>query len=379
MKNFLILTPDLNKPGGVANYYNSIAEHIPHNILYFAVGNRKIEKGKIKKIKRLLNDYRDFKKIIDTNSIELLVANPSLDYSSLLRDRFFLNYARKKKIKTITFFRGWSTKLGNALTNRKFLINPFLKSDAIITLAEESKLQLQYLGCKSKIFLETTTVADKLLQQSKKIEKKNFTILFLARLEVEKGIYEAIETFQILNQKYPFIKMIMGGEGSEYKRLVEFVTKYNISNIELPGYLKGESKIRAFNESDIYFFPSYHNEGMPNSVLEAMAFGLPIITRGTGGLNDFFENEKMGFLTQSKDPTTFSTLIEHFITDPKYKETVGAFNSDYAKKRFLSSVVSKRILNIFESVILSNTPDNKIRKFQNIILNASCNNSGGNI
>lgn len=278
MKNILILTPDLNKQGGVANYYNSIAEHKPHNISYYTVGNRKNEKGIVKKIKRLINDYRNFKKIIDSNSIDLIVANPSLDYNSLLRDRFYLNYAREKKIKTITFFRGWSTKLGNELKNKEFLISPFLKSDAIITLADESKLQLQNLGYKSEIFLETTTVADELLLKSKKTKKENFTILFLARLEIEKGIYEAIETFQILKKKYPFIKMVIGGDGSEYNKLIKFVTKNNITNIELPGYLKEESKIRAFDESDIYLFPSYHNEGMPNSVLEAMAFGLPIIT-----------------------------------------------------------------------------------------------------
>ena len=45
---------------------------------------------------------------------------------------------------------------------------------------------------------------------------------------------------------------------------------------------------------------------MPTVVLEAMAFGLPILTRNVGGLVDFFKNDKMGFITDSLEPKDFS-------------------------------------------------------------------------
>lgn len=51
-------------------------------------------------------------------------------------------------------------------------------------------------------------------------------------------------------------------------------------------------------DCDIFFFPFY-GEGMPISVLEAMAFSMPVITRNVGGIKDFFINGEMGFCTDS--------------------------------------------------------------------------------
>ncbi len=66
----------------------------------------------------------------------------------------------------------------------------------------------------------------------------------------------------------------------------------------------------------MYLFPTYH-EGMPGSVLEAMGYGLPVITRTVGGLPDFFEHEKMGFITESLDASVFADFLEQLVKDPE--------------------------------------------------------------
>lgn len=76
--------------------------------------------------------------------------------------------------------------------------------------------------------------------------------------------------------------------------------------------LQEKKKIETFISHDIYCFPTY-GEGMPVSLLEAMAFGFPVVTRPVGGIKDFFENGKHGFLTNSKDPEIFAELIEKFL------------------------------------------------------------------
>lgn len=57
---------------------------------------------------------------------------------------------------------------------------------------------------------------------------------------------------------------------------------------------------------------------MPSSVLEAMAFGLPVITRPVGGLKDFFENVKMGFITESKTLGGFAPRIGYWALHSLY-------------------------------------------------------------
>ena len=70
---------------------------------------------------------------------------------------------------------------------------------------------------------------------------------------------------------------------------------------------------------------------MPTVVLEAMAFGLPILTRNVGGLVDFFKNDKMGFITDSLEPKDFADAMVPYIKDKELARKVGAYNAQYAK------------------------------------------------
>lgn len=90
---------------------------------------------------------------------------------------------------------------------------------------------------------------------------------------------------------------------------------------------------------------------MPSSVLEAMAFGLPVITRPVGGLKDFFEDGKMGFITESKAPEAFADLMEKLITDCDDRKKIARYNQRYAREHFMASKVAKRIENIYREIL----------------------------
>ena len=64
---------------------------------------------------------------------------------------------------------------------------------------------------------------------------------------------------------------------------------------------------------------------------EAMAWGLPVITRAVGGVRDFFENGKMGFATDSKDPVAFFGYMDELARDAAKTQLIGEYNREYAK------------------------------------------------
>ncbi len=90
---------------------------------------------------------------------------------------------------------------------------------------------------------------------------------------------------------------------------------------------------------------------MPTSVLEAMAFGLPVITRPVGGLKDFFINGEHGFMTESKDPEIIAGLIEKIIPDKGLWKRISINVHEYAKERFMASMVAKRLEDIYIATI----------------------------
>lgn len=82
---------------------------------------------------------------------------------------------------------------------------------------------------------------------------------------------------------------------------------------------------------------------MPTSVLEAMAFGLPIISRPVGGLCDFFENGKMGELIVSHNPEEYANAVDKFLNNRTLAKEISRSNHKYTKKHFLASSVAKKI------------------------------------
>lgn len=116
-------------------------------------------------------------------------------------------------------------------------------------------------------------------------EKDIYNILFLGRLDREKGIEELLKAVNILNkQKKNFILTIVG-DGEFMGKVKEIANNLEIENlVKFTGAIYNSSEIKeCYQNSDIYILPTYH-EGFPRTLYEAMIFGTPIITTLVGGI-----------------------------------------------------------------------------------------------
>ena len=355
----LLTVRDLNskkKLGGIGNYYSLLRNYWSNSVDYFYIGKRYRDSKRV--IFRLFIDYKNLFSCV--NNYDIIVLNPSMSTTSLLRDSISILICNLYRRKKIVYFRGWHEYMVNKIDNNKIIYALFKwiynKSDAFIVLSDNFKKKLREWGFQQKIFIETTVVDNKIINgaianATRDKNNNSINLLFLARVERTKGIYEVIDVYERLKQIYPEIKLTIAGDGSEMDSIKSIAEKRKIRDIEFTGYVTGEVKARTLAKSDIYIFPTFHGEGMPNSVLEAMAFGLPVITRPVGGLRDFFEDGKMGFITESKDPEVFAQLTEKLILDPDLRRQMGEYNAQFARKHFLASVVAKRLERIYEDVL----------------------------
>ncbi len=360
-KRILILVPGENARGGITNYYYSIKKEFTYNVEYFLRGSRTFpfRESWIKDILQPLKDLWRFYKKIRKKDYSLLQTTTAFDSVSLVRDFLFIVLARHYKMKVVVFFRGWDLGFAERLEKKylKLFKRIFFKADAIIELSSEFQNRLYSWGYKKKVYLETTLVDKDLVNglsdddvSAKYGNIENLELLFLSRIETAKGIYETIEAFEILKEKYPNAKLSIAGDGRETRNVIKFIEERNIKNIDFVGHVSGKEKQECFKKSHLFIFPSY-SEGMPNTVLEAMAFGLPVITRKVGGLVDFFENDKHGYFTHSKDPEVFFGFMDSLLANPELMKKIAIENHRFAKERFLSSNVAKRIEKIFDEVL----------------------------
>src|SRR5690606_23699216 len=132
----------------------------------------------------------------------------------------------------------------------------------------------------------------------------------------------ALEAYLEVKSKYPNATFTIAGNGAKLEEAKEFVRKNNLQDVRFLGNISENELINVFSKASIYILPS-HSEGMPTSVLEAMAFGIPIISRPVGGLVDFFEEGKMGFLFESLDPRDYAKSIIYLLENPQECKKMG--------------------------------------------------------
>jgi len=335
----LINTPPATKPGGVANHFSGLKQYWSESVYYNYIGGRNGIPGFI----ILGIDLVKFIIKLITVRPDVVLLNPSLRKRAIKRDGYYLRLSKFFKVPTVIFFHGWDQSLADQISKKpEQFFNTYKHADKLIVLASDFKKQLREWGILKPVSLTTTKVDDKLIS-SLDISKKRYgkTILFLSRIEKPKGIFIALKAYQIVKQVIPDSNLIIAGNGSMLKSAREYVNNNRVNDVEFTGHIGGGKLVEVYKKSDYYILPTY-SEGMPTSVLEAMAFGLPVLTRPVGGMVDFFENDKMGYLVDSLNPEDFANKIIEVLLNRERHQSIGHYNYEYAKQHFYASnVVSK--------------------------------------
>ena len=219
-------------------------------------------------------------------------------------------------------------------------------------LCSEYKQQLDNIKFCKPVKLNTTKVDDSLLKDfDVSVRDRKFTnILFLARVAKEKGIYVAIDTFAILKTKYPDLIFTIVGNGKDIESAKQYVCNKNVKDVCFTGGLHGKDISEQYKKGDLYILPTYF-EGMATSVLEAMAFGLPILTAPVGGVKDFFVEGDMGYLIDTYKAEDYAEKIEYIMTHKNVYNKMIQINYQYANAHFLASNVAERIENDLKNII----------------------------
>lgn len=358
--NLLLTTPSLNDQGGVASYINSVIPFLAkrHEVQCFEVGSTRNKS----RIFHPLVDQIDFHRLISSTQFHICHVNPSLNLKSFFRDGLLIWQAKKAGLLVVVFIHGWRKDFEQVVAKRLlwFFKKTFGQADAFIVLASEFKKVIQKWGVTQPIYLGTTTVDESLLDEfsieNKIIEirqAEKIKILFLSRLEREKGVFETVDAVcELVEKKLPVVLSI-AGNGSVMDELRQYINEKKLpeNTIRLLGYVKGSDKKAAFADNHLYCFPTYYGEGLPTSVLEAMAFGMPVVTCPVGGIADFFEEGKMGYLCKGKDQQALAQMLEMLLADQEKLIEIGRYNHIYAKENFMASKVADKLNGIYESLL----------------------------
>ena len=355
----LIAHPDPKDLGGVASFFRILEPFVSADVSHFINGRRPDEKSTHFSILRLVLDYLRFSWTLLSGRYDIVHLNPSLNRKGVLRDSIFLilggGIFRKK---TVVFFHGWEVDYAESLKGwqLKLFCFVFRKADATIVLAKDFKQTLLQWGFKEqRVFIETTAFEEALVEGfniDDAIARRlggSFDILFFARLIRAKGIYEALEAFTLLSNRYPHMRLLIAGDGPEFTNVRSQIETTGLQRAVLVGYIHAGQKKELLTRSSLLFLPSY-SEGFPIAIVEAMAVGLPVVTRTVGGIKDFFVQRTHGFTTETRDPAVFAAFINELYENQNLYKEVSRTNYEYAREHFAVPEVRRRIEMIYTSI-----------------------------
>jgi glycosyltransferase involved in cell wall biosynthesis len=170
-------------------------------------------------------------------------------------------------------------------------------------------------------------------------------VLILARLEQEKGIDVAIDAIgQVAD-----VHLVIAGTGSCRAALESRATELGINHrVHFLGYRNDPASLLA--RADLFVLAS-HVEGLPLSVLEAMAAGVPVIATDIGGTREAVENEKTGLLVPTGDSNALASAIQHVFAEPSETLERVAAARDVVHREFTSSIVAARTAALYRSLL----------------------------
>ena len=181
-------------------------------------------------------------------------------------------------------------------------------------------------------------------------DSNTINILFMGELGTRKGTYDLINAYIPIYEEFPNANLILGGDG-EVEKTRKMAKQVGIDDrVKLKGWLSGQDKIDAFENADIYVLPSY-NEGLPVSILEAMAAGLPIISTPVGGISEAVLHGTNGYLVDPGDIESLSGSLAQLCRDRSLRDIMGNESLRLINNKFHLKKIVKDLYSIYDQVV----------------------------
>jgi glycosyltransferase involved in cell wall biosynthesis len=174
---------------------------------------------------------------------------------------------------------------------------------------------------------------------------ERLTFLLVARLIREKGLIEYVAAARLVKARHPEVRFRLAGwidDNPGAIRTEELQAWIAEGTIEYLGKL--DDVRPAFHEASVCVLPSYYPEGLPRSLMEALATGRPVITTDTPGCRETVVEGKNGFLVPVRDVPALATAMLRFVERPSLVPAMGRASRALAEARYDVRAVNQEIL-----------------------------------
>lgn len=345
--NILLVSPLPPPMGGIAIWtkrYLESSQAKKNNVelLNISVKGKRIQKfQEINLLDEFFRSYKIFKDLRKKikKEVDVVHLNSSCGKFGIIRDYICSVIIKNKKIKLVTQYHCNLEDMVKNKVSKYFLNKMAINSDLNLVLNKNSQFFLKNISKKnSEIIPNFITEKDfKELSEQSQIKENVKRVIYTGHLIKTKGCDEILEVAKLFLD-IDFI--LVGNIKEEYKK------KEKSKNVQLLGEVDQQQIFEELKNADIYLFPS-HTEGFPNSLLEAMSVGLPIITTKVGAIPDMVE-EKGALFVEVGNFQQISDCLRQLLKGKNKRIEMNKFNIRKVKENYLQEKVLERLFELYK-------------------------------
>jgi colanic acid/amylovoran biosynthesis glycosyltransferase len=180
------------------------------------------------------------------------------------------------------------------------------------------------------------------------------------RLIPKKGVATSLRAFAIFKRDYPNAEFVIAGKGPLQPELEMLAGGLGIArDVHFVGFLSQRKLHELYASAHLFLHPSeispnQDQEGVPNSALEAMATGLPVVATRHGGIPEAVDHGRTGFLVAEEDHVALANAMQLIVGSPVLLQEMGARAHATIKERFGQETQIDRLESFYEEAITMN-------------------------
>ena len=173
------------------------------------------------------------------------------------------------------------------------------------------------------------------------------------RLIEKKGLPVTLRAFAVFVGKYPNATLTIAGQGTMLAQLQRLTRELNLdARVSFTGFISQEQLRDIYYRSHFFLHPSQtghdgNQEGIPNSMLEAMASGLPVFATQHGGIPEAIENGVSGVLVPERDHEALARALFNAAEDPAFLSQIARTGAEVIRKNFDLQTQAQRLEDIY--------------------------------
>ena len=178
-------------------------------------------------------------------------------------------------------------------------------------------------------------------------------LFFVGSLIKRKGVEEWLNAFGLLAKHFEDLRgYIVGSGNTNYEGMLKALVDSRALNgrIEFTGMLKNEKIVELFSKGGVFCLPSYM-ENSPNTVMEAMAAGLPVVVTKVGNLDRMVEDGQSGFLVERQNVHAITHAVLNIFNNPDFHIRLGQRGRQIASKRWKPDIIAEKHIEMYKDLI----------------------------